>query len=70
MAKDPAAPGDRIQRERLRRMAPGERIHAAMTLFWFARRLKESSVRASDPTLSDAEVRTRVNAAFLYARDE
>lgn len=70
MADDPAAVGDRIQQERLRRMPPGERIHAAMTLFWCARRLKEASIRACDPALSDAEVRARVNAAFLYARDE
>lgn len=70
MAANPAATGDRIQRERLRAMTPGERIQAAMSLFWCARRLKEATLRASNPALSEAEVQARVNAAFLYARDE
>lgn len=41
-----------------------------MSLFWCARRIKEASLRASDPALSEAEIRARVNAAFLHARDE
>jgi hypothetical protein len=68
--RDPAAIGDEVQRERFRAMTPGERIQAGMQLFWFARRLKEASLRAAHPELSAAEIQARVKAAFLCARDE
>jgi hypothetical protein len=57
------------QAERFRSMTPAEKLRATSLLFWSAYRLKEASLRAFHPELSDEEIRAQVKAFFLYARD-
>lgn len=59
----------KTQLDIVRAMTPGERISAAMRLYWTARRVKEAALRAKHPKWTDAEIRRAVNESFLYARD-
>lgn len=52
-----------------RAMTPEQRLCAAFRLYWSARELKEASLRALRPELSETEIRARVRECFLYARD-
>ena len=51
----------------LRRMTPGERLQAAMDLYWSAKRLKASVFQAQHPDWSEVEIEKAVNEAFLRA---
>ena len=57
------------QREIFRRMTPEQRLRAAFRLYWSARQLKEASLRAFHPELSEEEIEATVRDFFLYARD-
>ena len=61
--------GSEKQREIFRMMTPQQRLHAALRLYWSARRLKEASLRTFRPELSEAEIHAKVREFFLYARD-
>lgn len=58
----------RSQTDVFRAMTPGQRLLAAMRLYWSARGIKEAALRAHHPDWSDAAIRRAVNEAFLYAR--
>lgn len=50
-------------------MTPGERLRAAMRLYWSGRGLKAAWLRKRHPEWTDDEVAAAVRAAFLYARE-
>jgi hypothetical protein len=58
-----------VQRDIFRAMTPDQRLRAAARLYWSARQLKEASLRAFYPQLSQAEIKTKVREWCLYARD-
>jgi hypothetical protein len=58
---------DQIQA--LRRMTPEQRLEAAASLYRFARQVKLAGLRQQFPTLSEIELKRRLNEAFLYASD-
>jgi hypothetical protein len=68
---DRMTPGDgsAVQQRIFRTMTPEQRLRAAFRLYWSARQLKEASLRALRPELSEAEIKARVRECFLYARD-
>ena len=58
-----------IEVEILKRMTPQQRLRTGMSLYHFARRFKLAALRQQNPELSEAELKRRLNEAFLYARD-
>ena len=52
----------------LRRMSPGQRLKAAIRLYWGARRLKAAWFRQHHPDWTAAQVEAAVREAFAHAR--
>lgn len=61
--------GNDKQREIFRAMTPEGRLRAAFRLYWSARQLKEASLRALHPELSEEEIKATVRDSFMYAPD-
>lgn len=57
-----------IQTEVLRRMTPGQKLHAALRLYWSARQLKAAWIRQRHPDWTDEQVEQAVKEAFTHAR--
>jgi hypothetical protein len=57
-----------IVNARLRAMTPSEKIHAALRLYYSARSLKISWLRAQNPQSSESEILQMVKESFMYAR--
>jgi hypothetical protein len=51
----------------LRRMTPAQRLEAAVMLYRTARQIKLAGLRMQYPDLPEAELKRRLNEAFLYA---
>jgi hypothetical protein len=56
------------QIESFRRMSPERRLALAEQLYWSARDLKATGLRAQHPDWSEAEVSREVTRIFLHAR--
>jgi hypothetical protein len=56
------------QFEILRRMTPERRLALAESLYWMARKLKATGVRAHHPDWSEEQVKREVTRIFLNAR--
>ncbi len=63
------AAGVDLQRQRLRAMTPAQRLRVAAQLYWSARQFKEAGLRSLHPDLSAAEIKAKVQRAFLDVRD-
>jgi hypothetical protein len=50
-------------------MTPSQKLHAAMALYWSARALKASAIRARHPEWSEEAVERAVRRAFLLRDD-
>jgi hypothetical protein len=57
-----------IQIEVLRKMAPGQKLKAAMRLYWSARRLKAAWLRQQHPDWTEEQVQKQVTEIFKNAR--
>ena len=57
-----------VQTEVLKRMSPGQRLKAAMRLYWSARRLKAGWIRQHHPDWTKEQVEKAVREAFGHAR--
>jgi hypothetical protein len=68
MAESLDAPGE-DQIRALRRMTPEQRLDAAASLYRFARQVKLAGLRQQHPAASEAELKRRLNEAFMYAAD-
>jgi hypothetical protein len=56
------------QLEIYRRMTPAERLAAAMSLYWSARRMKVAYLRTLHPEWTAEEAEAAAKKAFLHAR--
>lgn len=61
--------GRALQLQIFQRMTPGQRLQAALRLYWSARALKQAALRAAHPDWSDGELRRGVRDAFLFHHD-
>jgi hypothetical protein len=53
----------------LKRLGPAGRLRASQRLYFTARRIKESAIRAKHPAWDDSQVKQALNEAFWNARD-
>ena len=51
----------------LRRLTPGQRLEAAIDLYWSARQLKAGFLRTNHPEWSEEQVEEAVREAFMRA---
>jgi hypothetical protein len=56
------------QIEIFRRMTPEQRLQLAEQLYWSARRLKATGLRAQHPDWSEQKIEDEVRSIFLHAR--
>jgi hypothetical protein len=56
------------QTEALQRMTGGQKLHAALRLYWSARQLKAAWIRRQQPDWTDEQVEQAVKEAFAHAR--
>lgn len=55
--------------EILNRLTPAQKIQAFLDLYWTARKLKTSALKAQFPQCSDQEIESKVKEIFLYANE-
>ena len=53
----------------LRQMTPEQKLKAAERLYWSARELKATALRAQHPEWSENQVQKAVRDSFLYERN-
>ncbi|MDZ4290179.1 MAG: hypothetical protein U0984_19590 [Prosthecobacter sp.] len=51
----------------LRRMTGAEKLRAAASLYWSARKLKASGLRLQHPDWTEEQVQQKVKEIFMYA---